>query len=104
MTVHCEGACRVIEQLGEKQEFEIALSRLGFRHEHFELHVMRNATQPAEENDYSVTVVSASRSITAARAGSGCRNAPATSRLASSAGQCCARRDHSQHPAGVVPT
>jgi hypothetical protein len=57
MTVHCEGACRVIEQLGEKQEFEIALSRLGFRHEHFELHVMRNAAQPAEENDYSVTVV-----------------------------------------------
>ena len=58
MTVHCEGDYRVIEQLGEKQDFEIALSRLGFRHEHFELHVKRApAAQPAEENDYSVTVV-----------------------------------------------
>ena len=39
MTVHCEGDCRVIEQLGEKQDFESELSRLGFKHEHFMLFI-----------------------------------------------------------------
>jgi hypothetical protein len=39
MSVACTGRVRVIEQLGEKQDFEAELSRRGFRHEEFELHV-----------------------------------------------------------------
>lgn len=41
MTVRCEGDCRVMEQLGEKQDFESELSRLGFAHEAFTLYVRR---------------------------------------------------------------
>jgi hypothetical protein len=41
MTVRCEGDCRVMEQLGEKQDFESELSRLGFAHEAFALYVRR---------------------------------------------------------------
>src|SRR5215510_8680630 len=59
MTVYCEGDCRVIEQLGEKQDFESELSRFGFKHEHFTLHVVRaaaDAGRSAPEQDYAVTV------------------------------------------------
>jgi hypothetical protein len=58
MTVHCEGECHVIEQLGEKQDFEATLSRLGFRHEHFTLHVVRPRARASgwQQQDYSVTV------------------------------------------------
>jgi len=41
MAVRCEGDSWVMEQLGEKQDFESELSRLGFRHEEFSLHVRR---------------------------------------------------------------
>jgi hypothetical protein len=41
MAVLCEGDCRVMEQLGEKQDFESELSRLGFSHEAFTLYVRR---------------------------------------------------------------
>jgi hypothetical protein len=41
MAVHAEGYCWVMEQLGEKQDFESELSRRGFRHEHFTLRVRR---------------------------------------------------------------
>ena len=41
MTVRCEGDSWVMEQLGEKQDFEAELSRLGLRHEDFALHVRR---------------------------------------------------------------
>ncbi len=41
MTVRCEGDSRVMEQLGEKQDFESELSRLGFAHETFFLYVRR---------------------------------------------------------------
>jgi hypothetical protein len=59
MTVHCEGDCRVIEQLGEKQDFEADLSRLGFRHQHFALQVTRAPSGGAEweQQDYTVTVM-----------------------------------------------
>ena len=58
MTVHCEGDYRVMEQLGEKQDFESELSRLGFRHEHFALHVAPASSRATEQaQDYSVTVV-----------------------------------------------
>ena len=39
MSVACGGDVRVIEQLGEKQDFEAELSRRGFPHEDFPLHV-----------------------------------------------------------------
>lgn len=39
MSVACAGEARVIEQLGEKQDFEAELSRRGFPHEDFSLHV-----------------------------------------------------------------
>ena len=41
MAVHSEGDTWVMEQLGEKQDFEAELSRLGFRHEDFILRVRR---------------------------------------------------------------
>ena len=41
MTVRCEGDRWMMEQLGEKQDFESELSRLGFRHEDFALYVRR---------------------------------------------------------------
>src|SRR5882757_6423105 len=41
MTVRCEGDSRVMEQLGEKQDFESELSRLGFAHEAFTICVRR---------------------------------------------------------------
>jgi hypothetical protein len=41
MSVQCEGDVWVMEQIGEKQDFESALSRLGFRHEDFDLCVRR---------------------------------------------------------------
>ena len=60
MAVHCEGDYRVMEQLGEKQDFESELSRLGFRHEHFALYVAPKSSRPArpeQVQDYAVTVV-----------------------------------------------
>jgi hypothetical protein len=46
VTVHSEGDTWVMEQLGEKQDFEAELSRLGIRHEDFTLRVRR--ARPAE--------------------------------------------------------
>ena len=39
MSVLCSGQTTVLEQLGEKQDFEAELSRRGYRHEEFTLHV-----------------------------------------------------------------
>lgn len=41
MAVRCEGDSRAMEQLGEKQDFECQLTRLGFKHEDFALCVRR---------------------------------------------------------------
>lgn len=41
MAVRCEGDSREMEQLGEKQDFEAELSRLGFAHEAFIIYVRR---------------------------------------------------------------
>jgi len=60
MTVHCEGECAVLEQLGERYEFETELTRHGFRHEDFALHVMRERPRPPKSEwvqRYAVTVV-----------------------------------------------
>jgi len=45
MTVRCEGDSWVMEQVGEKQDFEAELSRFGFRHEDFSICVRRARTQ-----------------------------------------------------------
>ena len=60
MTVHCEGECGVLEQLGERYEFETELTRQGFRHEEFMLHVIRERPRPRKSEwlqRYAVTVV-----------------------------------------------
>jgi hypothetical protein len=41
MTVHCEGDCPLIDQTGEKQDFEVALTRFHLPHEAFALQVVR---------------------------------------------------------------
>ena len=41
MTVRCEGDAWVMEQIGEKQDFEAELTRQGLKHEDFTLHVRR---------------------------------------------------------------
>ena len=46
MTVHSEGETWIMEQLGEKQNFEAELSRLGIRHGDFTIRV-RRARPPA---------------------------------------------------------
>lgn len=62
MAVRCEGDSRVMEQLGEKQDFESELSRLGFTHEEFTLYVRRvNALGGATNwsTNYAVCVTNA---------------------------------------------
>jgi len=57
MAVRAEGYCRIIEQLGEKQDFEAELSRLGYRHEDFSLMVRRaRLTGPVDGWTASYTV------------------------------------------------
>lgn len=60
MAVVARGDAWVMEQVGEKQDFEAELTRLGFQHEHFELYVERpHATEtPARWSaNYAVRVV-----------------------------------------------
>ena len=64
MTVRCSGDGRLMEQVGEKQDFEVALTRHGLLHEDFLLRVRR--TSVAADNDewnrdYVVTVVAVAR-------------------------------------------
>ena len=57
MTVRSEGDTWVMEQLGEKQDFEAELSRLGFRHEDFSLCVRRaRPARDAWSSHYAVRV------------------------------------------------
>lgn len=59
MTVHCERECHVIEQLGEKQDFESALSRRQFKHDDFILYVLRENHPGGKSRwspNYSVSV------------------------------------------------
>jgi len=58
MSVACTGDVRVIEQLGEKQDFEAELSRRGFRHEDFALQIARVAASGAGwDPRYDVAVI-----------------------------------------------
>ncbi len=59
MSILCKGTTRVLEQLGEKQDFEAELSRRGFPHEAFTLHVDAGANSQsgvAWDPRYKVTV------------------------------------------------
>ena len=58
MTVRSEGDTWVMEQLGEKQDFEAELSRLGFRHEDFIVSVRR--ARPAAASPWFPTTLCAS--------------------------------------------
>lgn len=50
MAVRCEGDSWIMEQVGERQDFEAELSRLGIRHEEFCLHVRRGGLGGADRN------------------------------------------------------
>ena len=59
MAVRCGGDTWEMEQIGEKQDFECELSRLGFKHEDFALHVRRTTalgTGTAWSANYAVRV------------------------------------------------
>jgi hypothetical protein len=58
VTVRSEGDTWVMEQLGEKQDFEAELSRLGFRHEDFIISVRRARPAAASPwiSNYAVRV------------------------------------------------
>lgn len=59
MTVHCEGDCWLVEQLGDKQDFEAELTRQRYKHEDYTLDVLRE-TAPGKKVQssqyYAVTV------------------------------------------------
>ena len=60
MTVYCEGNRALLEQHGERCDLEIELTRRGFRHQDFALHVLRERKVPGANDwpaTYSVTVV-----------------------------------------------
>jgi hypothetical protein len=56
VTVRSEGDTWVIERLGEKQDFEAELSRLGFRHEDFVVRVRRARPTMAGTSSYHYAV------------------------------------------------
>jgi hypothetical protein len=60
MTVHCEGDRWMLDQQGERYDFETELTRRGCRHEDFALHVLRDRRPCGEAEPapgYGVTVV-----------------------------------------------
>lgn len=62
MAVRCLGESRLLEQVGEKQDFECVLTAQGFCHENFALRtrrVVRRNPGPDWACDYSVTVIRA---------------------------------------------
>ena len=78
MTVHCDGDCRLIEQVGEKQDFECELSRRRLPHEDFKLRVLRrsepNGGGAAWNHDYSVAVTYLAAKLTHVYTGGPRRN------------------------------
>ena len=59
VSVSCTGDSRLLEQVGEKREFECVLSACGFPHENFELRVRRvrnGELGDAWSCDYAVSV------------------------------------------------
>jgi len=64
MAVCCEGDSKEMERLGEKQDFESELSRLGFTHEAFKLHVRRANATVSDSNWSSRYAVCVTNTIT----------------------------------------
>ena len=59
MAVRCEGDLWIMEQVGERQDFESELTRLGLRHEDFDLYVRRanfNVARKQWSSNYAVRV------------------------------------------------
>lgn len=59
MAVRSDGDRWIMEQVGEKQDFESELTRLGLRHEDFELYVRRatlNGARKMWSTNYAVRV------------------------------------------------
>jgi hypothetical protein len=59
LSVYTEGDLSVMEQLGQRQDFEDELRRRGFRHEEFTLHVQgasRLGPKPSYAGGYAVRV------------------------------------------------
>ena len=67
MAVRCEGDLRIMEQLGERQDFESELSRLGMRHEDFRLHVRKAAFNEAKKTWTSNYAIRVTNSVTGRR-------------------------------------
>jgi hypothetical protein len=62
MAVRTDGDSWIMEQVGEKQDFESELTRLGLRHEDFELYVRRatlNGARKEWSTNYAVRVSNA---------------------------------------------
>ena len=77
MSVVCVGNCRILEQLGEKQDFESELGRAGFRHEEFTLRVYwenTRRTRAGWDQRYEVKVTHAPTQTVKAYAGGPSRN------------------------------
>jgi hypothetical protein len=59
MAVRCKGDSWIMERVGEKQDFESELSRLGLRHEDFALNVRRGGIGGADRvwrSNYAIRV------------------------------------------------
>jgi hypothetical protein len=67
MAVRCEGDLWIMEQLGERQDFESELSRLGMRHEDFHLHVRKAAFNQAKKTWSSNYAIRVTHSMTGRR-------------------------------------
>jgi hypothetical protein len=63
MAVRCGGDSRAMEQIGEKQELESALSRLGFAHEAFLLHVRHTSAPGAASGTHSTYAVCVTNTV-----------------------------------------
>lgn len=110
MAVRCTGETTLLEQLGEKQDFECLLTALGLRHEDFAIAVRRMTRGSlGDARVYAVTVMRHDRGVRHVYLGGlayawterfaahvsrgyfGCRPAIAGARRARSAPQVCAK-------------
>jgi hypothetical protein len=67
MSVRCDGESKAMEQLGEKQDFEAELSRLGFPHEAFMLYVRRASASPGADSWTTTYAVFVTNTVTKRR-------------------------------------
>jgi hypothetical protein len=67
MAVRCEGDLWIMEQVGERQDFESELSRLGMKHEDFHLHVRKAAFNEAKKAWAANYAIRVTNSVTGRR-------------------------------------